>query len=88
MKVLKFGAVWCTGCIIMKPCWEKIEQEHPWLETIYYDADEHQELIDQYDIKRLPCFIFLDKTGNELERVVGEMKEDKLVETIKKLKDK
>ena len=88
MKVLKFGAVWCTSCLIMKPRWEKIEQEHDWLETKYYDADEHQELMDQYGIKSIPCFIFLDKAGDELERLVGEIEETKLVETIKKFKDK
>jgi len=88
MKVLKFGAVWCTGCLVMKPLWEKIELEHSWLKTIYYDADEHPKLIDQYDIKSIPCFIFLDKAGDELERLAGEFKKAELVTVIEKYKDK
>ncbi|NCC70988.1 thioredoxin, partial [bacterium] len=37
LKVLKFGAVWCPGCLIMKPRWEEIEKENIWLKTEYYD---------------------------------------------------
>ena len=88
MKVLKFGAVWCTGCLVMKPRWEKIDLEHDWLETIYYDADEHPELIDQYDIKSIPSVILLDKSGNEFDRLVGEFEEAELVTVIEKYKDK
>jgi len=33
MKVLKIGAVWCNGCLVMKPRWEELEKENPWLET-------------------------------------------------------
>ena len=43
MKVLKFGAVWCLGCLIMKPRWTEIETENTWLETEYYDFDESLE---------------------------------------------
>jgi len=25
MKVLKFGAVWCSGCLVMRPRWRSIE---------------------------------------------------------------
>jgi len=25
MKVLKFGAVWCPGCLVMRPRWAEIE---------------------------------------------------------------
>ena len=27
MKVLKFGAVWCPGCLVMKPRWKEIETD-------------------------------------------------------------
>ena len=39
MKVLKFGAVWCAGCLVMKPRWKELETENSWLETEYYDFD-------------------------------------------------
>ena len=45
MKVLIFGAVWCPGCIIMKPRWKKIEEELTWLQTEYYDYDQDNAMV-------------------------------------------
>lgn len=89
MKVLKFGAAWCSGCIIMKPRWEKIEKENSWLETEYYDYDKDKETIKKYNIaKSLPVFVFLDKDGEEFLRMHGEHSEKKLLEVINENKDK
>lgn len=88
MKVLKFGAVWCNTCLVMKPRWEEIEQEHDWLETEYYDADEREDLIEEHEVETIPSFIFLNQEGEEIERLKGEVSKEKLVETIKELKDK
>lgn len=87
MKVLKFGAVWCSGCLIMKPRWKEIETELPWLETEYHDADEEIELTKKYSITDYPCFIFLNKNGEEIYRDYGEIEKKRLVETIEKFKD-
>lgn len=70
MKVLKFGAVWCSGCLVMKPRWVEIEKELPWLETEYYDIDEEKDFVRKYSITDYLCFIFIDKSGNEIHKVV------------------
>ena len=89
MKVLKFGAVWCSGCLVMKPRWKKIEEENPWLETEYYDYDTDKEMVEKYKIdKTLPAFVFLDKDEKELLRLNGEIDKDKLVEIINQNRDK
>ncbi|RJQ33673.1 thioredoxin [Candidatus Parcubacteria bacterium] len=88
MKVLKIGAVWCPGCLIMKPRWAEIEKENPWLETEYFDYDDDAEKLKKYDLGNvLPIFIFLDKEGNELMRIKGEVDKSKLLELIEKYKD-
>ena len=87
MKILKFGAIWCSGCLIMKPRWVEIEKEIPWLKTEYYDADEEIELTKKYNITEYPCFIFIDKDGNEINREYGEIEKKKLIEIIEKYKD-
>lgn len=43
MKVLKFGAVWCPGCIIMKPRRQAIEKENSWLKAEFYDINENKD---------------------------------------------
>jgi len=89
MQVIKIGAAWCPGCLIMRPRWKKIEEKYPWLATKNYDFDEDKKNIDKHSInvKLLPTFIFLDKSGSELHRVSGELSEKKLIDLITKYKD-
>jgi len=89
MKVLKFGATWCLGCLVMKPRWKEIESENPWLKTEYYDYSEDKEMIEKYAINEiLPTFVFLDKEEKEFLRLEGEVDKDKLIEIINQNKDR
>jgi thiol-disulfide isomerase/thioredoxin len=90
MKVLKFGAVWCSGCLVMRPRWLEIEKEHPWLKTEYFDFDEDKEAVRKYkvDSGRLPVFVFLDKKGKEFLRKNGEVSKKELVKIIVENKGK
>ena len=83
MKIIKIGSSWCSGCIIMKPIWEEIEKETK-LNTTYYDFDVYEDTLkEKYHIgDKLPIVIFQDDDGNELERIVGETKKEKLLATI------
>ena len=89
MKVLKFGAVWCSGCLVMKPRWKKIEEENSWLKTEYYDYDNDKGIVEKYKIdKTLPTFVFLDKEEKEFLRLNGEIDKDKLIKLINQNRDK
>jgi len=88
MKVLKIGAEWCPGCVIMRPRWAEIEKEVPDLETVYYDADENEELLKKYEIKDLPVFIFLDKNEEVLLKMDGEIDKEELLKIIEENKNK
>lgn len=90
MKVIKVGAVWCSGCLVMRPRWQKIEKENPWLETHGYDYDNDKDIVEKYGLekKKLPVCIFLDKKGVEIACMVGEIPEKKLLEIINENKDK
>lgn len=89
MKVIKFGAVWCSGCLIMKPRWAEIEAENPWLQTEMHDFDQDKEAVEKYNINEtLPTFVFLDKDNKEFLRLNGEIDKNKLIEIINTNKDK
>lgn len=90
MKVLKIGAEWCSGCIVMRPRWQKIEEEHPWLMTEYYDYDSSDEIVEKYGLEegKLPTFIFLDSDDKEFLRMSGEISVKKLDKVIKENKDR
>jgi thiol-disulfide isomerase/thioredoxin len=89
MKIIKIGAIWCSGCLVMKPIWKSIEKENPWLQTQYFDYDDNQEDIKELniDINRMPTFIFVDKNNVELTRKTGEVSKIELLELIEKYKE-
>lgn len=90
MTVLKFGAAWCNGCLVMRPRWQEIEKENPWLKTNYYDFDTDKEMVQKYGITDgvLPVFIFLDKSGKEILRLSGEKEKKELLEVLTNYKDR
>ena len=83
MKVLKFGAVWCPTCLIMKPRWAEIEKENSWLEAEYFEYDEYPEKVKEYNVGSvLPIFIFLDSNGQEFLRLKGEVSKKEILEIL------
>jgi len=88
MKIIKIGAIWCPGCVIMKPRWAEIQKELPDLSTEYFDADENEELLKKYEIRDLPAFIFLDKDENVLLKKEGEVSKEELLKIIEDNKNK
>ena len=89
MEVIKIGAEWCSGCIIMKPRWAEIEKENKWLKTQYYDYDKDKSIIKKYNIgEEIPVFIFLDKEKQEISRLIGETSKEKLLSIIHQYKNK
>ena len=88
MKILKFGAVWCKECLVMKPMWAEIEGEISELKTEYYDADENSEALEKYNVNDIPAFIFLDKNEKEFSRLQGVQNKDDLIKIIRENLDK
>ena len=88
MKVLKFGAIWCTECLVMKPMWQEIEVLMPDLKTEYYDADDNPEMLEKYGIKDIPVFIFFNKNNQEIMRLCGIQNKDDLIKVVKENFDK
>lgn len=73
MKVLKFNAIWCSACLVMKKVFKHVENMHPGLQFITYDYDVDEDMVEKYNIgTTIPVLIFLDNDGNEITRIVGE----------------
>ena len=88
MKVIKFGAVWCSGCLVMRPRWEKVEKENEWLKTEYFDIDEFPDTVEKFDLQEYPTFIWFDKNDQEIDRKIGEISEREIIDLINKYKEK
>lgn len=78
MKVIKIGAVWCPGCLVMRPIWKKINEKYD-LDITEYDLDMDEDIVKTYNIgEKLPVVIFLDDNNNEIKRYIGEKTFDEL----------
>ncbi len=87
MKIIKIGAIWCPGCLVMKKIWKSILEQYPNLNLIELDMDMNSEEVKKYNPgKVLPVIIFLDDNDNEKERLIGEQKEKDLISVIEKYK--
>lgn len=84
MKIIKIGAIWCPACLIMTPRWNKLKIKYN-LDITEYDYDIDEDIIKEYNIgKILPVVIIFDKNNQELERLIGEISENKLESIIEK----
>ncbi|MBE6153271.1 MAG: thioredoxin family protein [Firmicutes bacterium] len=82
MKILKFGAIWCPGCLSMSKIWNDIVSNND-IEIEDYDIDFDEDICENYEIGDiLPVYIFMDKDNNELERLIGEQKKEFLLSKI------
>lgn len=87
MKIIKIGAIWCPGCLVMKKIWNNILKDNE-LDILELDYDMDSDEVSKYNVgKVLPVVIFVDDNGNELERLIGEQKENKLLEIINEYKE-
>ena len=83
MKIIKIGAIWCPGCLVMKKVWKNILNDYPDLDISELDYDMDDNEVSKYNPgKVLPVVIFLDEDNNEIERLIGEQKEDTLRDKI------
>ena len=85
MKIIKIGAVWCPGCLVMKKVWKSIINDNSNLEITELDYDIDSDEVNKYNPgKILPVVIFMDNENNEIERLIGEKSENELREAISK----
>ena len=84
MKVIKIGAIWCGGCLVMNKIWKELTSKYNFsYEELDYDMDE--EKVKKYDVgKTLPVFIVLDN-DKEVDRIVGEISLEEFEEKLKEV---
>jgi thioredoxin 1 len=67
--LLDFYADWCGPCKSMAPTLDAFQDESS-VQLIKVDVDENQELAQQYGIRGIPCFVYLEN-GIAKGRAVG-----------------
>ncbi len=86
MKIVKIGAVWCPGCIVMNKALDQIKENYD-IEITSYDLDFDSEEVEKYNVGSvLPVLIFY-KNDNEYKRLIGEKKYTDIEEVILEMRD-
>ena len=88
MKIVKIGAMWCPGCIVMHKVWSQIEKEYDGIEIVTYDLDMDSEEVEKYEVgSTLPVIIFYEDDV-EYKRLIGEKKYNDIADVILEMRNK
>lgn len=87
MKIIKIGAMWCPGCLVMKKIWNNINSKYD-LDIMDLDYDMDHDRVLEYNVGNvLPVVIFMGDNNIELDRLIGEQKEENIIKLIDKYKE-
>lgn len=85
MKIIKFTAMWCADCIVMRPMWSEVQQKYPDLFIEEFDFDDNADEAKAFGITNVPTTIYFAETGEELERQTGMQNKSDLFDTIQRI---
>lgn len=85
LVVVDFWAVWCGPCRMLSPIVDEIAEEMADKVTVVKcNVDDCEEIAMQFRIMSIPTLIFF-KNGEIVDKTVGVMPKNALVEKIKSL---
>jgi thioredoxin 1 len=83
----EFGAKTCLPCIQMQQVMAELKQTHgDQVEFRMVYADENKDLFPQYKIMLIPTQVFLDASGQEVDRHIGPLTKEEVLQKLKELK--
>jgi thioredoxin 1 len=86
VTMVDLGARSCIPCKMMASIMEKLEKEYEGKAAIVFiDVWQDRSQAERFAIRAIPTQIFLDKTGQEVYRHVGFMREDAIVGQLEKM---
>ena len=81
--IVDFGATWCPPCRQMEPIFEALKEEYKdKINFVKIDVDENPQLSQNYGVQNIPTLVFINREGNELQRLVGFQTRQQIVNVI------
>lgn len=81
LKIVKIGALWCPGCLIVNKAISKVKEELG-IEVEELDYDFDSDIVSKYNVGDILPVIVLKKDEVELGRIVGERTYKEIIDFI------
>lgn len=78
-QILFFHADWCSQCKLL----QKELKDFNYIPILEIDADENEGLCEMYNIKSLPVIVLLNEVNKEVNKHVGFISKENLIDFIK-----
>ena len=76
-----FTAGWCNPCKTMRPIFEEIMKDEPYIGIQYIDADSYRDIVKAHKVSSVPTMILFED-GKELRRITGAKNKKQLMKFI------
>ena len=85
LTLVDFYAEWCGPCKMLSPIIEEVANETSDVKIVKVNIDEHSDIAQKYGVMSIPTLI-LFKDGNEIDKSIGFMPKEDILEFINKNK--
>jgi thioredoxin 1 len=83
----EFGAGYCHSCKEMEKVMVELKTSHSdQVEFRMVYVDKERELFKQYKIMLIPTQVFLDASGKEVDRHIGPLSKEEVLQKLRELK--
>ena len=82
MKVIKVGAMWCPACIKMNKFWNSFKANYSNVQFVDLDSDMDEDEVKKLDIGNILPEIIVYEDEKEIKRIIGEKKEQEIIEEL------
>ncbi len=80
--LVDFYADWCGPCKMLSPIVDEVAQENEDIKVVKVNVDDSQDLAMKYQVMSIPTLVVI-KEGNEINRSVGLIDKNQVVNMIK-----
>lgn len=80
--VIKMGASWCKPCLQLKPIFDDVVKDIPYIKVVEIDVEEHPDIASNYKVRGVPTIIVTDEKDNVLAMKTGMMTKEQLKDLI------
>lgn len=85
-RIIKLSATWCAPCRFYAETFKKVSEKDEFkdieFEAMDIESDEAEELVNKFSVRNVPTTLILGENDDLIYKVIGNVKENELVDII------